>query len=94
MGVKMDTAKLIQTDSGQTLFLPDAYCFPGTEVALRRVGNTVVLFPVEDSPLDQTLFSLPAAQWETLAQALDAPVQANSALQRTLSAPAPWEKTA
>lgn len=90
----MDTAKLIQTDSGQTLFLPDAYCFTGTEVALRRVGNTVVLFPVEDSPLDQTLFSLQAAQWDALAQALDAPVQVNFALQRTLSAPAPWEKTA
>lgn len=90
----MDTAKLTQTDSGQTLFLPDAYRFSGTEVALRRVGNTVVLFPVDDSPLDQTLFSLPAAQWDALAEALDAPVQSNAALHKTLTTPAPWEQTA
>ena len=90
----MDTAKLLQTDSGQTLFLPEAYRFSGDEVALRRVGNAVLLFPVEDSPLDQTLFSLSNDQWDALADALDAPVQENTALRKTLSSPSPWEKTA
>jgi len=42
-----DTAKLFQHGRSQAVRLPKAFRMPGTEVRVRRVGNGVLLEPME-----------------------------------------------
>lgn len=44
----MDTARLFQSGRSQAVRLPKAYRFEGTEVAIRHLGNGVLLMPVND----------------------------------------------
>ncbi len=45
----MDRAKLFQNGRSQAVRLPKEFRLPGTEVYVKRVGNAVVLIPVERS---------------------------------------------
>lgn len=44
----MDTAKLFQSGRSQAVRLPRQYRFQGSEVAVKHVGNGVLLLPIED----------------------------------------------
>ncbi len=43
----METAKLFVNGRSQAVRLPKEFRFTGTEVYIRKVGNTVMLFPKE-----------------------------------------------
>lgn len=43
----MMTATLFQAGQSQAVRLPDAFRLPGTEVYIKKVGNAVVLLPIE-----------------------------------------------
>ena len=43
----MDTAKLFQNGQSQAVRLPKAYRLAGEEVYIKKVGNAVVLLPLE-----------------------------------------------
>ena len=43
----MDTAKLFQDGQSQAVRLPKAYRLVGEEVYIKKVGNAVVLLPLE-----------------------------------------------
>ena len=51
----MMTAKLFQNGQSQAVRLPKAFRFPGTEVYIKKVGNAIVLLPM-DHPWE-TLFA-------------------------------------
>jgi antitoxin VapB len=53
----MTIAKLFQHDQSQAVRLPKAFRLPGKEVYIKKVGNAVVLIPI-DHP------------WETLFESL------------------------
>jgi antitoxin VapB len=55
----MDTARLFQSGRSQAVRLPEELRFAGTEVAVQRFGNGVLLLPVDDP-------------WQTLASGLAA----------------------
>jgi antitoxin VapB len=44
----MDTAKIFQTGRSQAVRLPKAYRFSTNEVVIQRVGDGVLLMPVEN----------------------------------------------
>lgn len=44
----MDTAKLFQNGQSQAVRLPKEYRFKGEEVAIKKVGNAVILLPLDD----------------------------------------------
>jgi antitoxin VapB len=44
----MDTAHLFESGSSQAVRLPKEYRFTGTEVAVKRFGNGVLLLPIAD----------------------------------------------
>ena len=44
----METAKLFMSGNSQAVRLPKSYRFSGKEVAIKRLGNAVVLLPKED----------------------------------------------
>jgi antitoxin VapB len=44
----MDTARLFQSGRSQAVRLPKAYRFEGTEVAVRHLGNAVLLLPLNN----------------------------------------------
>ncbi len=44
----MDTAKLFQSGRSQAVRLPKHYRFQGTEVAVKHIGNGVLLLPIDD----------------------------------------------
>jgi len=44
----MDTARLFQSGRSQAVRLPEAYRFAGTEVAVKRFGNGVLLLPLDN----------------------------------------------
>jgi antitoxin VapB len=50
----MQTAKLFQNGRSQAVRLPKEFRFSGTQVFIKRVGNSVLLIPFQDSW--QTLF--------------------------------------
>jgi antitoxin VapB len=50
----MRTAKLFKNGRSQAVRLPKEFRFDGTQVLIKKVGNTVVLIPEQDSW--QTLF--------------------------------------
>jgi antitoxin VapB len=54
----MDTAKLFTNGRSQAVRLPKEYRFEGTEVFIKKIGNTVVLIPTTES-------------WRTLFDSLD-----------------------
>lgn len=54
----MKTAKLFRNGRSQAVRLPKEFRFSGTEVFVKRVGNAVMLIPVQDS-------------WQTLFDSLD-----------------------
>lgn len=54
----MDTAKLFTNGRSQAVRLPKEYRFNGTEVYIKKVGDTVVLIPMTES-------------WKTLTDSLD-----------------------
>jgi len=45
----METAKIFMSGNSQAVRLPKEYRFPGNEVGVRKVGNTVVLFPKDQA---------------------------------------------
>ena len=54
----MRTAKLFKNGRSQAVRLPKEFRFDGTQVFIKKVGNTVVLIPEQDS-------------WQTLFDSLD-----------------------
>ena len=50
----MKTAKLFRNGRSQAIRLPKEFRFRGTEVFIKKMGNTVLLIPIQDSW--QTLF--------------------------------------
>ncbi|MEY3410303.1 MAG: hypothetical protein RIS02_2030 [Pseudomonadota bacterium] len=44
----MDTAKIFQTGRSQAVRLPKEYRFNAKEVVIKRVGEGVLLMPIED----------------------------------------------
>lgn len=54
----MDSAKLFINGQSQAVRLPKEYRFPGSEVYIKKVGNTVMLFPKD-------------RVWETFLNGLD-----------------------
>lgn len=44
----MDIAKLFQNGQSQAVRLPKEYRFKGSRVAIKRIGNAVVLLPLND----------------------------------------------
>lgn len=44
----MDTAKLFQNGQSQAVRLPKEYRFKGDRVAIKRIGNAVVLLPLDN----------------------------------------------
>ncbi len=44
----MDTAKLFQNGQSQAVRLPKQYRFKGDQVAIKRIGNAVVLLPLDN----------------------------------------------
>jgi antitoxin VapB len=54
----METAKLFQTGRSQAVRLPKAFRMPGTEVKIRKEGNSIILEPLNTS-------------WDALLQSLD-----------------------
>ena len=57
-GIAMDTAKIFQTGRSQAVRLPKEYRFNGKEVVIKRVGDGVLLMPIENP-------------WQMLEAALD-----------------------
>lgn len=47
-GIAMDTAKIFQTGRSQAVRLPKEYRFNGKEVVIKRVGDGVLLMPIEN----------------------------------------------
>ena len=54
----METAKLFTNGQSQAVRLPKEYRFEGNEVYIKRIGNTVYLFPKDQ-------------QWETFLNGLN-----------------------
>ncbi|MEF3366599.1 AbrB/MazE/SpoVT family DNA-binding domain-containing protein [Methylocystis sp. 9N] len=48
----MATAKLFQHGRSQAVRLPKEFRLPGTEVRVSKIGNKVILEPIEASPFD------------------------------------------
>ncbi|SDR56691.1 antitoxin VapB [Rhizobiales bacterium GAS191] len=53
---KNSTAKLFMHGRSQAVRLPKEFRFEGTEVRVTRVGNKVILEPMEKPPFDLTAF--------------------------------------
>lgn len=57
----MKTAKLFSNGSSQAVRLPKDYRFEGTEVGIKKIGGTVLLFPAnKDTAWAEFLNSPPA----------------------------------
>lgn len=53
----MEKAKLFMNGGSQAVRLPKGYRFEGDEVMIKKIGRTVMLYPVRD-PLDGMLEAL------------------------------------
>jgi antitoxin VapB len=53
----MQTAKLFQNGKSQAVRLPKEFRFSGTQVFIKRIGNTVILIP-ENAPWQSLVNSL------------------------------------
>ena len=60
-GIAMDTAKIFQTGRSQAVRLPKEYRFNGKEVVIKRVGDGVLLMPIEN-PWQSCAHSHPGAR--------------------------------
>ena len=45
----MDTAKIFQSGNSQAIRLPKAYRLPGKKVYLKRVGQAIMVLPVDSA---------------------------------------------
>jgi antitoxin VapB len=43
----MNTARLYRNEHNQTVSLPSEYAFSGNEVGISRIGEMVVLYPID-----------------------------------------------
>ena len=75
----MDTAKLFKNGQSQAVRLPKAYRLPGDEVYVRRIGNAVVLLPVEQ-PWESLFESLGQFSDDFLQERSQPPVQSRDPL--------------
>ena len=55
----MDTAKIFKTGRSQAVRLPRRYRFSGSEVAIRKEGNNVILSPISKKGALEAFLSLP-----------------------------------
>lgn len=44
----MNTVRLLNTEGGQTVCLPDNYQLPGNEAGIMRHGRAIIIFPVDN----------------------------------------------
>ena len=70
----MTTAKLFQNGQSQAVRLPKAFRLPGTEVYIKKVGNAIVLLPM-DQPWDTLWESLPYFSEDFMSERDQPPVQ-------------------
>jgi len=42
----METVKLFQLENSQAVRLPQAFCMPGDEVRIHRIGSRIILEPL------------------------------------------------
>jgi len=70
----MTTAKLFQNGPSQALRLPKAFRLPGTEVYIKKVGNAIVLLPM-DQPWDTLWESLTHFSEDFMGERDQPPVQ-------------------
>ena len=55
----MDTAKIFKTGRSQAVRLPKHYRFSGSEVAIRKEGDCVILSPVSKKSALEAFLALP-----------------------------------
>lgn len=55
----METAKIFKTGRSQAIRLPKRFRFSGTEVAIRKVGNNIILSPVSKNSALEAFLALP-----------------------------------
>ena len=55
----MDTAKIFKTRRSQAVRLPKRYRFSGSEVAIRKEGNCVILSPISRKAALEAFLALP-----------------------------------
>ncbi len=75
----MDRAKLFRNGRSQAVRLPKDFRLPGTEVYVKRVGNAIVLIPVERS-WDTLFDSLSKFSDDFMADRNQPPMQDRAAL--------------
>lgn len=55
----METAKIFKTGRSQAVRLPKRFRFSGDEVAIRKVGNDVILSPISKKSALEAFLALP-----------------------------------
>lgn len=55
----METAKIFKTGRSQAIRLPKRFRFSGTEVAIRKVGNNIILSPLSKKSALEAFLALP-----------------------------------
>ena len=55
----MDTAKIFKTGRSQAVRLPRRYRFAGSEVAIRKDGDRVILSPISKKSALESFLALP-----------------------------------
>ncbi len=55
----MDTAKIFKTGRSQAVRLPRRYRFAGSEVAIRKEGDCVILSPISKKKALEAFLALP-----------------------------------
>ena len=55
----MDTAKIFKTGRSQAVRLPRRYRFSGSEVAIRKEGDNVILSPISKKGALEAFLALP-----------------------------------
>lgn len=70
----METAKLFQNGQSQAVCLPKEFRFQGEEVCIKKVGNTVMLFP-KDSAWETHLDGLNGFTDDFMSQGRDQGIQ-------------------
>ena len=68
----METAKLFKNGQSQAVRLPKAFRFSGDEVYIKKVGNAVVLLPIDD-PWGPLLSAMGEASDDFMAERLQPP---------------------
>ena len=55
----VETAKIFKTGRSQAIRLPKRFRFSGTEVAIRKEGNSVILSPISKKSALEAFLALP-----------------------------------